>query len=339
MKISELRTLLERMSPDDTKRVLVAIYRALPAKTREALAIDQLLNNPAAAGNRPRQNNAQPPPVHIGALEVELEQFLVDAYAQNYLAPNRSVPKSERPKWRFKARRLFKEINAAVADRANVEKASHLLERLYQMLCYACDYVLFNAYDPFQSVGIAQTDFLDAVLGLKGEHLQLREFIEQGLRLVMDSRLNRETVGSDLAQALVDRLRTPESLEQAIEQAAQLHAQPDPPSKGAPGRSASDWTQAYKQRDRRNRLAEFGFLAYAKLSDYDKAIDFLKVHYAETNQEIALYIVLEWLRAFDQKALWLREYERAIHAKIKPRDSLSKAYRYLKAHGQFSDYY
>lgn len=338
MKISELRTLLERMSPDDTKRVLVEIYRALPAKTREGLAIDRLLNNPAA-GNRPRQTNARTPPVDIGALQAELEQFLIDAYAQNYFAPNRYVPKSERPKWRFKARRLFKEINASVADRANVEKASNLLERLYEMLCYACDYVLFNAYDPFQSVGIEQTDFLDAVLGLKAEHLQLREFIEQGLRLVLDSRLNRDTLGSSLAQVLINRLRTPESLEQAIEQAAQLHAQPDPASGETPGRSASDWTRAYEGRERRNRLAEFGFLAYAKLSDYDKAIDFLKAHYAETNQEIVLYIVLEWLREFDQKALWLREYERAIHAKIKPRESLSKAYRHLKAHGRLTDYY
>jgi hypothetical protein len=82
MKIAELRTLLERMSPDDMKRVLVEMYRALPAKTREGLAIDELLNNPAAAGNRARKANAQTAPVDIGALEAELRQFLEDAYAR-----------------------------------------------------------------------------------------------------------------------------------------------------------------------------------------------------------------------------------------------------------------
>jgi hypothetical protein len=48
------------------------------------LAIDELLNTPAAAGNRARKANAQTAPVDIGALEAELRQFLEDAYAQHY---------------------------------------------------------------------------------------------------------------------------------------------------------------------------------------------------------------------------------------------------------------
>ncbi|MBW0000177.1 MAG: hypothetical protein JO015_13835 [Verrucomicrobia bacterium] len=339
MKISELRTLLERMSPDDTKRVLVEIYRALPPKTREGLGIDELLNNPTAAGSRTKQAKAQAQPVDIDALAAELEQFLSDAYAQNYFAPNRHVPKSERPKWRFKAKRFFKEINAAVSDRTNLEQASDLLERLYRMLCYACDYALFNTNDAFQSVGITQTEFLDAVLGLKAEHLELHEFIGEGLRLVIDSELSRETLGSYLARVLINRLRTPESLEQAIEQAAGLYARPDPVSEEAPGRRAWDGAQAYHSREQRNRLAEFGFLAYAKLSDYEKAIGFLRLHYAATNQEVLLYVVLDWLRAFGQKALWMREYEQAIQTGIEPRQSLSQAYHRLKAHGELPNYY
>src|SRR5438132_1549732 len=96
------------------------------------------------------------------------------------------------------------------------------------MLCYACDFVLFSAYDPFQSVGITQTAFLNAVLGLKVEHLNLDKFIDYSLRLVVDSRLNSYTHGSNLVQVLVDRLRRPESLELAIERAAQLYSEPDP---------------------------------------------------------------------------------------------------------------
>ena len=80
----------------------------------------------------------------------------------------------------------------------------------------------------FQAVQIAQTEFLDAVLGLKALHLELGEFIAYSLRLIRDSRLNRYTLGSNLVQVLVDRLRTPESLEMAIERAAQLISDPDP---------------------------------------------------------------------------------------------------------------
>ena len=116
------------------------------------------------------------------------------------------------------------------------------------MLCYACDFVLFSGYDPFQSVGIAQTEFLDAVFGLKAEHLELGKFIDHSLHLVVDSRLNRYTLRSNLAQVLVDRLRTPESLEPAIERAAQLHSGPRP---------APDRKQECHRSDRLNRLAEF----------------------------------------------------------------------------------
>src|SRR5271165_6910967 len=121
-----------------------------------------------------------------------LRDPLSDAYAQNYFAPNRFVPKSQRPKWRFKVKRFFNEINAAVARPASIEKASDLLEKLYQMLCYACDFVLFSAYDPFQSVGIAQTEFLDAVFGLQAEHLELGQIYRS--RPACDSRQQIESL-------------------------------------------------------------------------------------------------------------------------------------------------
>jgi hypothetical protein len=330
MKISELRALLDQTSPEDMKRILVEIYRALPKKTRENLAIDELLTNPATARAGAKHPKGLAHSVQIYDLESEIEEFLSDAYAQNYFAPNCFVPKSQRPKWRFKVKRFFNEINAAVAQPGSVEKASDLLEKLYQMLCYACDFVLFSAYDPFQSVGIAQTEFLDAVFGLQAEHLELAKFIDHGLHLIRDSRLNRYTLGSNLAQVLVDRLRTPESLELAIERAAQLHSRPDP----EPGLK-----REYFRSDGLNRLAEFGFLAYVKLSDYDKAIDFFKIYYAEGNSEISLFVLLQWLRSLHREDLWQREYEKAAQAGIKPRDSLLGAYRHLKSHGELPRYY
>ena len=100
--------------------------------------------------------------------------------------------------------------------------------------------------------------------------------------------MNRYTIGSNLARVLVDRLRTPQSLELAIERAAQLHSTPDP----APGPK-----REYCRSDGLNRLAEFGFLAYVKLSDYEKAIDFFKIHYADRDTEVSLFVLLQWLRS------------------------------------------
>ena len=325
MKISELRTLLAQTSPEDLTQIIVEIYRALPKRTRENLAIDKLLKNPTTARATTKQAKAAAQSVDMDALKWEIEEFLSDAYAQNYLAPNRFVPKTERPKWRFKVKRYFKEINAAVAEPGSIERASELLANLYHMLCYACDFVIFSAYDPFQSVGISQTEFFDAVLGLKAEHLELGKFIYYSLRLIRDSRLNRYSLGSNLVQVLVDRLRTPESLEMAIQRAAQWISNPDP---------APDPKRKYSSEDATERMAQFGFLAYIKLSDYDKAIDFFKRHYKRSKPEMTLYVLLEWLRSLHREELWQREYERAIQAGIKPRDSLARAYDHLKAHGE-----
>ena len=101
MKISELRELLDQTSTEDLKRILVEVYRVLPKKTRENLAIDELLKNPGVSRAGAKRAKALAQSVDIDDLEAELEQFLSDAYAQNYLAPNLFVRKSQRPKWRF----------------------------------------------------------------------------------------------------------------------------------------------------------------------------------------------------------------------------------------------
>ena len=178
-------------------------------------------------------------------------------------------------------------------------------------------------------MGIAQTEFLDAVLGLKAEHLELGKFIDHGLRLVRDSRLNRYTLGSDLAQVLIGRLRRTESLELAIERVAQLLNEPEP----APGPK-----EEYHRSDDRNTLAEFGLLAYVKLSDYDTAIDFFKTQYVDRDTEVSLFVLLQWLRSLEREDLWQREYERAVKAGIQPRDSLSEAHRHLKSQGKLPRY-
>ena len=118
MKISELRALLDRTSSENIKRMLVEVYRALPKKTRENLAIDELLKNPAATRAGAKQSKALAHSVDIDDLEPELEEFLSDAYARNYFAPNRFVPKSERPKWRFKAKRFSRRLMPRSSNRA-----------------------------------------------------------------------------------------------------------------------------------------------------------------------------------------------------------------------------
>ncbi len=171
------------------------------------------------------------------------------------------------------------------------------------------------------------------MLGLKAEHLNLDKFVDHGLQHVRNSRLAGDTLGSELVEVLVGKLRTPEALKLAVERAAQLFREPQP---------ASDRTNEYQLSDGFNRLALFGFLAYVMLSDYDKAIDFFNAHYAHGdpwgNPEDTMFVLLTWLHVLHREDLWRREYEKATQAGVKPPDSLSIAYHHLKSQGKLPEY-
>ena len=130
-------------------------------------------------------------------------------------------------------------------------------------------------------------------------------------------------------QLLVEKLRTPEALELAVERAEQLLRAPRP----APNR-----TNEYHLSEGFDRLALFGFLAYVKLSDYDQAINFFNAHYARGRPEEVLFVLLTWLNVLHRGDLWRREYEKAIQAGVKPREGLSIAYDQPYPRGRLPEY-
>ena len=59
---------------------------------------------------------------------------LEKAYAQNYLVPNREVPKSQRPKWRFMVKNYIKELEKLSLEDDNYAKSVTILTSLYRAL-------------------------------------------------------------------------------------------------------------------------------------------------------------------------------------------------------------
>ncbi len=96
------------------------------------------------------------------------------------------------------------------------------VEKLYEMLCYACGYYIFNTDDPFRSVGIEQTALLDMVITRKLGSSISKESVKSAIALVINSRVDRETLHSSLICVLVENLKTPDSKEIAIEQCVAL---------------------------------------------------------------------------------------------------------------------
>jgi len=188
------------------------MYKAMPKQVKEDHAIDSLVLCPNPGRKAPRQ----PAGPDMCELFFETEDFISNAYDQCYFAPNRVVAKKERPKWRFIARRLFKQLNLAAADPENTAEAAELLRRLYEMLCYSCSFILFSAYDTFESVGVSQVEFFRAVLAAKRKVEPPPEFVRSSLVLALANSLNRYTLHGDLLQEVKAYLQTADMKERAV---------------------------------------------------------------------------------------------------------------------------
>jgi len=273
----------------------------------------------------------------IDFLEWETTSFIEDAYKQYYFIPNQFVPKRERPKWRFVVKRLYKEILLAASQEDDLPVATQLIEKLYQLLCYSCAYILFSGDDPFQSVGIEQPEFFRKVLTLKFQHKGKDESLKGALLLLINTTLNRTTVRSELMKVILEFLSTPDLREVAITKCNELietiKREPLP---------KKDWNSSsykYKKEEKLNILTEMGFLCYAQLFDYEKAIAYLMENYCTSDKEITIHILLSLLFDLKQKDYFLREYEAALNKGIVPRESLVKAYNYAKEKGELPGSY
>ena len=322
MKISELKKQIENYTPEQLQKLVVEMYKALPKAAREDNSIETLVVSPDSPQSaKPAGKNALR---SIGEIENETLQFIDYARSQYYLASNRYVPKSERPKWRFLARRLYKEICAASNEKRHALKAATLLEGLYTLLCDACDKVLFTAYYPFESVGIAQAEFFRQVLTLHESVVSKRELIEKALALIDDNGVNRYTLYSDLMSVILGFLRTPDLRSIAIEQANEMRR-----ARQESQTTSTDFFVKHRRTRKGNNLVEFVFRCFLALSQTDDALDYFAMNYVEDNPEVKLYILVRLLFEYGDKENIERVISDAEVKGIKPRADLQKLRDYI----------
>jgi len=277
MKVAELRREIRAYSRDKLEHIILEIYKAIPKSLRETKGIDSIINNPDA---KPAKT---PAPVlrELEEIRWETEEFLSNAYNQYYFAPNSVVPKSKRPRWRFIARRLFKELCEATKNQDDAAAAAELLENLYKMLCYSCSYVLFSGYDTFESVGIRQVEFYQAILDIERKIKPPREFIRNSVLLALGNNLNRYTLWEELLEDMVARLDTVDTKEMAIEICDELRK--DAAAGGLRDlKPFSEGRESYRARNFINHLAILGWMCHMALDQTeDAARYFLRVSFGK----------------------------------------------------------
>lgn len=340
MLVSELKDILKDYREEDLRLLVTELYKAMPKHVKEEKGIDTLIREGKELLHKKKGAKTPQKPTDLNNLKAEIEEFLENAYQQNYFAPNRVISKKERPKWRFKVKSYVKELQAAPSEGADGLLAAELLGKLYAMTSYACHYYLFNTEDPFRSVGIGQTEFLKAALMKRFAHGLDREAVKAGIKLAMSEGLDRETLSRDLLYTLIETLKTPDAKAMAIEETVKMSEQLSAAWAGSKQKKRTYGSMGdYSYTDKKNKLTELALGLYMALCDYDEGIAYFKKNYQEENREIALYVLLERLFFWDMKEHWAREYEDAVKKKVKPRESLQKVYRHIKEKGELPEYF
>lgn len=339
MLVSELKKLLKKYNEEELRLLILEMYKAMPKKLREDNDIDALLQDVQAYLGKKKNEKKQAKQIDIQELKLEIHQFIEHAFNQYYMAPNNVIRKSERPKWRFKVKAYIKSLQSVSVEGEGGRTATILLEQLYKMLSYACGYYIFNTDNPFRSVGIEQTMFLDMVLKRKLSSGISPEVVKPAVALVIDSIVDRETLHSELIIILVKNLKSPDAKEIAIEQCVALKAELASSKTKTDKKSWLSVSSIYERREKNNNLVEMVFRLYMALGEYEKAIKYYHENYEERESEISLYVLLRMLLGYELKEYWLREYDEAVQRGVKPRDVLQRTYKYIQENDSLPDYF
>lgn len=157
MKVKELRDLLKDKDIKLINDAFVEVYKALPKSKKEEL--DSVIES--IVKGEGKKKTVKQEEVSLNDLFVEIQDFLQDAYHGFYIAPNRIVPKKERPKWRYKVKRYLKILFEVSSDHPDFLQVVILIREIYKVLSYGCGVYVFSSDDPFASVGIAQEELYE----------------------------------------------------------------------------------------------------------------------------------------------------------------------------------
>jgi hypothetical protein len=331
LKVPEVRKLVKNYEKEQLEYIVAELYKMLTKAQKADSNVSALISNPDQEEKTPakkKDESVRP----FFEIEDETEDFISNAFAQNYLVPNRIISKNNRPKWRFVVKKIYKELKSYMQNTEYQVKAAELLERLYGVMCYSCSYVLFSAYDSFESIGIAQTEFFKTTLEAYNNVLEREAFVDKGINLIIINSLNRYTLYTELMDVFISHLKTPDMKNFFIEK---CKAKWNLYSKQKPGKDGLN--SEYKQGELLNNLTKMVFKGYSELYELDKAIAHFNDYYKENNREIKLYILIDLLFQMGEKELILIKLIEAEKQKIAMRQGLIKLREYIIRNNKLPD--
>ncbi|MFS0645746.1 hypothetical protein [Siminovitchia sp. 179-K 8D1 HS] len=332
MKVSELREKIRSSTKDELQQIIVEMYKQIPKRMREEKEIDRLIEEPEVFKKSRKSAKQSMKDLDFHSVEQETKTFIANAWAQNYFAPNRAVPKKERSNWRFTAKRLVEQVMSFSNHPVHQKACASLMEELYRLFVYASGHYVFASQEPFDTLKIPQTDFLEWVVLLKKETEDPDQWISGSLKLVIEEDSNYYTTTRSLLGVLLRALNNAPLKERMVAIAEELLHE----KRKALKRSKRDGI--WKNEQYINHLVQMIFMTQSALGEYQEAINVFKKYYIESGREIKLFVLLQLIMHHQSTNSWINVYEHAVKQGIKPREGLQEAYEYIKQENEFPEY-
>jgi len=347
MKVPELREKLAKLKKEELIKLAVEFYKLVPNHKKEDYGLDNLIENPT----QPKATTKASKGLNWDELEKEINQFINDAKEQNYIFPNKIIPKKERPKWRFKIKNWQKVLTNTKQENPKPEQQVNLLISLYKLLCESMYSQYFTSNDPFYTIQITQEEFFKSIILLIQEKIGKTQSIDKGLEIIFINRLDNNTSETDLAMELISTLELAELKERGIEKIEKMlkvHTlKYFDEVEDKEGNKTYTIKHIYKKNniiseyqimDINNDLKIIGFMFYESLYQVKKGIDFFHTHSKEKN-EIALCKLINLIYKDNYKDEIKHEIETAIKNGIEPRKSVIETLKIINEGGKLPKYF
>lgn len=326
MKVQELRDKLKTAERDTLEKMVVEMYKKFP-KAKKEEEIDLLIADLLAGIGEKREKKPREDRDFAG-LKDEILEFIENAYAGNYFAPNRVIPKHLRSKWRFQVKQYVKELEKISMEDEHYKESGELLTKLYKMLCTACGYYLFSSDDPFRSVGIGQEEFFRKVLTRNFGTGYSEETIKEMLLLAGTVNLDRNTIYPELEACFISFLKTSDVKYAAMKLAKDVVQEKEEQL----GTMKEYDSRRYGVTEAIREMCEINLAIGIVLGEPEKEITYFFKHFGGRGyeKEVAFYVALKVVDIYGDDDLWRRVYEKGLRMKISPREELREKYEKLK---------
>jgi len=322
MKVQELRQLMESADMEHLIKAFIESYKYLRKAQKEE--IDPVLVD-ILKGNEVVKKKTEEI-VEFDDLEQQVKDFIENAYAQNYLGPNRVIPKNQRSKWRFMVKNFIKKLERIEPGDSNYAKAVKLLTDIYALICEGCNCYLFSTDDPFRSIGWQQAALFELVVRKTFAAGYMREDISRLLLLSATGGLSTEAVHINQEMVLIDGLKTSDAKCMAIEEAQKLVEE----RTGKLEKLKKYDSGRYGLEEAVNAFCDVILFLSIELAEPIKGVEYYFKNFKGDNQQRALYHALNLIDDIEEDELWIQVYEYGIKHKIKPDGHIQAIYEERK---------